>query len=915
MARTVPAPPVPANEEARLAALHQYQLLDTPSEELFDAFTRLAAQVCGTPISLISLIDRDRQWFKSALGIDIAETPRDVAFCAHAIVQDGILEIEDTREDERFVHNPLVEGEPGIRFYAGVPLRTARGEALGTLCVLDSVPHTLSLEQRTSLRAIGDALLDQFEHRRAMLRLFDSSQTELFHVDLRAERVVFASEAARNNLGYSLSEISRLPLAELLPTLVEEGRFAQRIAELRAAANEHLTLTTVARRRDGTTYPIELRMELIASRDKEIALVFGTDLTSIKADKERIDLLSAAIESASDAVIIHTLGMAQGESPRIVYVNEAFLKTKGATFAQVVGKQTDMFLGPKTDRKKITAMREQLARGESARVEYITYRLDGSYYYVESTCRPLADGDGKMAYAVVVQRDVTDSVTRGMTLELQNERLTTLTSIARELFSSLDPSGLVHSLIAGVRELTGGTGRLLALRGLREFVVTGDLIAPDGAPDVADELIVEAMQSEFAATADSWRRLVVRILGPAGTTAFVLDVQAGDADFVAADVFALGLLAQYVAVAVRNSELYGELASRRTAVIELNQVKNDLIAMLAHDFKGPLTTIVGFADVLGEDQQFDDESREYLGMISSSALRLASLATDTLTLSRLEQNELTMEFGDVDIVAVMREVTRVFSVTRAIDFRTEAAELHVIGDATRLRQVFENLVGNAIKYSPGGEPVEVMLKAVPRGVDICIRDRGIGIPKTELTKLFGRFARASNARELGIQGTGFGLYLARTIVEAHGGTIGVESKQGQGSTFRVVVPTVPPKQRGTSRRILLLDPEGEGRSFVGHTLRGEGAAVFTVTSVREMLFAIGEGQYDVAIVDVDKLDESTIDAFVASVAHRIAIVRMGAKRAPHGAGWDAVLRKPVLIKDIQSAVETAIVHFRTSSDA
>ncbi|MBV9067064.1 MAG: hypothetical protein JO231_00005, partial [Acidobacteria bacterium] len=108
-------------------------------------------------------------------------------------------------------------------------------------------------------------------------------------------------------------------------------------------------------------------------------------------------------------------------------------------------------------------------------------------------------------------------------------------------------------------------------------------------------------------------------------------------------------------------------ASRRDAVVELNQVKNDLIAMLAHDFKGPLTTIVGFADVLAEDDRFDYEARQYLGMISSSAMRLASLATDTLALSRLEQNELALALGEVDLVALVRDVVRVFSVTRPID--------------------------------------------------------------------------------------------------------------------------------------------------------------------------------------------------------------------------------------------------------
>src|ERR1700736_5310870 len=110
--------PIPPSEERRLAALYEYELLDTPSEDLFDAFTQLAAQLCDAPISLISLVDRDRQWFKSSLGLDLREMPRDLAFCAHAIVEDGIFEIDDTTADHRFSQNPLVTGAEGIRFYA-----------------------------------------------------------------------------------------------------------------------------------------------------------------------------------------------------------------------------------------------------------------------------------------------------------------------------------------------------------------------------------------------------------------------------------------------------------------------------------------------------------------------------------------------------------------------------------------------------------------------------------------------------------------------------------------------------------------------------------------------------------------------------------------------------------------------------
>lgn len=897
--------PIPPSEERRLAALYEYELLDTPSEGLFDAFTRLAAHVCDVPISLISLVDRDRQWFKSVLGLDLRETPRDVAFCAHAIAGDGIFEVDDLTADARFADNPLVTGEPGIRFYAGYPLRSTDGHAVGTLCVLDRRPRALTEAQRTSLAAIGDAVVEQFEARRTLLRLFDSSQTELYHVDVAAQRVLFASDAARRNLGYTTEELRLVTLDTLLPSLAKEGRLAERLAELRAHPGRRLNIRTVARRKDGTTYPIELRVELVPTRGREIVLVVATDLTESERAQERIHLLSAAIEAAQDPIILAKPGADATEPATIVYANEAFIRQKGASRPdEVIGHRVDEFFGPKTDRTRLVHMREEVMAGRPARIEYISYRADGSYYHTEATARPLVDESGRTTHYVVVQRDVTEQVLRGVQLTMQNERLTAITSIARTLFASLEPTVLVDALLSGVHELLDGRATLYAPRSRGGFAATTDLSSRDDAQP-GDAFVALASRSDVCVLDEHEHRAAVRVPGSGGGTAYVLDVER-DTPLGTADVFAVGLLGQYFAVAARNVELYKELASRRDAVVELNQVKNDLIAMLAHDFKGPLTTIVGFADVLADDERFDQESRQYLGMISSSAMRLASLATDTLALSRLEQNELALVLGDVDLVGLVRDVVRVFSVTRPIDLRVAGSALAVTGDAARLRQVVENIVGNAIKYSPGGEPVEVALRARPTGVELTVRDRGIGIPENERAKLFGRFARASNARALGIGGTGFGLYLTRTIVELHGGTIDVESVEGQGSTFRVFVPARAASRTIASRRIALLDADGDARSYVAHTLRDDGYAVTVATAGEELLRTIADGQFDVALVDADRLGMPP-ERFVER-ANGTPLVRIGLRTPSSLDGWDANLTKPFLMKDLYGAVDAALDH-------
>ncbi len=148
-------PPTPSDESRRLKTLRDLRLLDTPPEERFDRVTRLAKQVFATPIALVSLVDADRQWFKSRQGLDAEETPRDISFCGHAILDDKIMVVNDAVSDQRFCDNPLVCGDPNIRFYAGYPLAGPDGSRVGTLCIIDEKPRQVSEQQLQLLRELG----------------------------------------------------------------------------------------------------------------------------------------------------------------------------------------------------------------------------------------------------------------------------------------------------------------------------------------------------------------------------------------------------------------------------------------------------------------------------------------------------------------------------------------------------------------------------------------------------------------------------------------------------------------------------------------------------------------------------------------------------------------------------------------
>lgn len=187
--------PLPKNETARLQAICRYNLLDTPPEETFDDFTRLAAHICETPIALIAVIAQNRQWIKSKVGLTITEIERETSFCTHTILQKDILIIRDALADPQFTNNPLVNAEPHLRFYAGAPLITPEGYALGTLCVIDYVPRELSAEQLEMLRVLSHQIVRQLELRRKLTQLEETAQkwqetkeTHLSTVSVKEER-------------------------------------------------------------------------------------------------------------------------------------------------------------------------------------------------------------------------------------------------------------------------------------------------------------------------------------------------------------------------------------------------------------------------------------------------------------------------------------------------------------------------------------------------------------------------------------------------------------------------------------------------------------------------------------------------------------------------------------------------------
>jgi len=333
------APPKPENERERLDALARYRVLDTPPEQAFDDLALLASQICGTPIALVSLVDADRQWFKARVNFAEAETAREIAFCAHAILGRDLFVVPDAAADRRFSANPMVAGDPGIRFYAGAPLLTDEGHALGTLCVMDRKPRVLTPEQSAALRALSRRVVSELELKRRIalereeageaihekeeaLRMVLSQMPAIFWTVDRELRFTEATGAGRRLLEARPATVIGTSLFAYFKTT--DPAFEPIAAHRRALEGESTTYETAWQ---GRTF--QAHVEPFREGDGTIRGVLGIafDITDRKRAEEELRrslaLLNATIDSTADAILV------VNASGRMVHFNRRFVDLWG----------------------------------------------------------------------------------------------------------------------------------------------------------------------------------------------------------------------------------------------------------------------------------------------------------------------------------------------------------------------------------------------------------------------------------------------------------------------------------------------------------------------------------------------------------------------------------------------------------
>ncbi len=777
--------PDTVKEADRLAALERYGLLDTPPDAAFDSITQAAADLCETPIALITLVDSTRQWFKSCVGMNVSETSRDVAFCSHAILSPTeLLEVEDATLDERFLDNPLVTGEPNIRFYAGRPLVTPDGFALGTLCVIDRQPRRLSEPQRDALDSLANAILAIFEERRqyvgrqelaearesALGAVLEASINEIFMFDETTLRFVHVNQGARENLGYTMDELRELTPVDIKPEFSLET-FIAAIKPLRDGIRSKIDFLTVHERKDGSTYPVEVHLQRSEFDSTPVFVAIILDITERTQTEEALAQARLFLESAPDATIIIN------GSGKIEVANSQTVALLGYGHNELRGLPVETLV-PKRYRDGHAAHREAYSANPTVRemgsdLDLYAVTKDDREFPIEVSLSPIQTGDGTLVAAAI--RDITARKETQEALRESEERYRDLFENANDLIQSVAPDGSLFYVNPTWRRTLGYSEAEIAKLSMFDVIhadsqahcqeIFGRVMAGETIDHLEAAFVTKTGELVYVEGSASCR---MRDGKPVSTRAIFHDVTER----------------KHHDDALRHAK---DIAESATAG------KSRFLAAASHDLRQPLQAIGMYLSVLG--RLHDQPKQHEVGdKMLKSLDTMGELLDALLDISKLDGGSVVPEKRDIPLREIVDRIVT-DNVQQAeekglqMDWSCDDCSVHT--DPALLERVIENFVTNAIRYTEEGR-IRLVGTRGDGIARIAVTDTGIGMPAESLDKVFDEYYQLDNDVRDRRKGLGLGLSIVKHIARLLDHPLDVSSVEGEGSTFTVEVPLGAP---------------------------------------------------------------------------------------------------------------------------
>jgi len=830
--------PLPKTSDvARLRALRQTALMDSSAEASFDRLTRLAARILGAPIALITLVDEDRQFFKSCVGLpepwaSRRGTPLSHSFCQHAIERAEPLIVADARK------HPLVADNLAIRdlnviAYAGIPLITTEGHALGSFCVIDDKPRHWKTEEVEILRDLAASVLTEIELRSTAQELERQSQMlsaseERFQLVARASNDVLWEYSWQTNtlwwsdnlhaFGYSPKEIETFEHWEEKVHPDDRERVVTAIRRTVQRGLDRWEDEYRFRRSDGQYAHVFDRGYVIYGVDGGPLRQIGSimDITRRKRAETELQESQEIFRLLADNVR-EVFWISDPAEDKLVYANRAYEEIWGRTI-DTSGSGRSAFLESvhPDDRARVFATAELRALG-GYNEDYRIIRPGGEVRWIRDRGFPVINERGEVYRIVGIARDVTDRKSRETAQQLLAESgeilassldyEKTLQSVARLIVPTLAD----HCFIDVLND-AGEFERLEAafaeplppeLEDMvkRRYVPRWDLPHPcvdvvrSGEPLLIPEVEEEwlrryardAEHLQLLFRADVRSIMVVPLIARDRAMGALLFAAGRSGRRFGPHNLALAQeIASRAALAIDNARLYRQAE-------QATRAREDVLMVVSHELRHPLNAIHLTTQLLLDYRRADSlptEVRKQLGMVRKSTGQMRRLVQDLLDVTRIEAGHLVVNRQVQDAAATidealsnLRPLAEATAVQVALDLPSDLPP--ILADRQRTVQALINLVTNALQHSPEGSTITLEARYTEDEIRFGVIDRGSGISEDQLPHLFNRFSRGANSSSSGV---GLGLAITRGIVAAHGGRIWAESTIGQGSAFYFTLP-------------------------------------------------------------------------------------------------------------------------------